>query len=144
MTSASAVVRATRVAAYVLCRDEEGRVLLSRIAAGFSEPGAWTLPGGGVEFGEAPASAALRELTEETGLLGEVDELAAVDSEHLDAAVTNSGREVHAIRIVYRARIVGGDLRDEVGGSTDRCAWLTADEIAAERVVDLVTHALGL
>ena len=32
---------------------------------------------------------------------------------------------MHAIRIVYRVRIIGGELRDEVDGSTDTCAWFT-------------------
>jgi 8-oxo-dGTP diphosphatase len=70
--------RVTRVAAYALCvRDQ--RILLCRIADGsWSGVGQWTLPGGGLEFGEAPRDGALRELAEETGLLGEIDILADV------------------------------------------------------------------
>jgi ADP-ribose pyrophosphatase YjhB (NUDIX family) len=72
--------RVTRVAAYALCsRGDE--ILLSRIAPGAtaSSDGMWILPGGGVEFGEHPRDAALRELAEETGLAGEIVELAEVD-----------------------------------------------------------------
>jgi 8-oxo-dGTP diphosphatase len=32
----------------------------------------WTLPGGKIEQGESPAQAAIRELQEETGIIGEV------------------------------------------------------------------------
>jgi 8-oxo-dGTP pyrophosphatase MutT (NUDIX family) len=50
------------VAALVL--DSRGRVLLVRQ----SYMRGWRLPGGGVDRGEAPASAVLRELSEEVGL----------------------------------------------------------------------------
>jgi 8-oxo-dGTP diphosphatase len=115
----------TRVAAYGLCRDEVDRVLLCRIAESIAPGGIWTLPGGGLDFGESPPVAALRELTEETGLVGEVVELIDV----FDRVVEQRGGiRLHSIQIVYRARIVGGELRDEVGGSTDRCAWFSVDE----------------
>ena len=38
---------------------------------------------------------------------------------------------MHAIRIVYRVRIVGGELRDETDGSTDTCRWLHGRSVAA-------------
>ena len=49
----------------VALRDADGRVLLAR----HSEGGVWLLPGGGIEPGETPADAAVREMFEETGLL---------------------------------------------------------------------------
>jgi ADP-ribose pyrophosphatase YjhB (NUDIX family) len=132
--------RVTRVAAYALCTDGDA-ILLSRIAQGataFSD-GKWTLPGGGVEFGEDPRDAALRELGEETGIIGAIDSLADVDSwtaEFIDPR-DNQATDFHAIRILYRVRVIGGELRPEVSGSSDACAWIAADDLDRLPLVDL-------
>ena len=128
--------RYVRVAAYALCLDD-GRVLLCRIAPGYSEPGAWTLPGGGLEFGEPPEVGVLRELEEESGLRGETTALLAVDS---DVFRPRPGREsyLQSLRIVYRVRVVGGDVRNETDGSTDECAWVP---LAGVRSLPLVSLA---
>ena len=132
--------RVTRVAAYALCTDGDA-ILLSRIAQGataFSD-GKWTLPGGGVEFGEDPRDAALRELHEETGLVGSIESLADVDSWVAAFVDPRDGEatDFHAIRILYRVRVVGGTLRDEVGGSSDTCAWIGRDALDELPLVDL-------
>ena len=55
--------------AAVLLRDPTGAILLQlRAADAAAEPGQWSLPGGHVEAGEDPRTAARRELAEETGL----------------------------------------------------------------------------
>ena len=132
--------RVTRVAAYALCAEGEA-ILLSRIAPGAtaSSDGMWTLPGGGIEFGEDPRDGALRELEEETGLRGEILELAGVDSwaGHFVDPSDGIPTDFHAIRILYRVRIIGGELRDEVGGSSDTCAWVAASELASLPLVEL-------
>jgi ADP-ribose pyrophosphatase YjhB (NUDIX family) len=132
--------RMTRVAAYALC-VEDGALLLSRIAPGYtaSSDGMWTLPGGGVDFGEHPRDAAIRELEEETGLVGEVVELAEVDSWASRFVNPEDGidTDFHGIRIIYRVRVVGGGMRDEIGGSSDACAWVSRSELAALPLVEL-------
>jgi 8-oxo-dGTP diphosphatase len=131
----------TRVAAYAVCRDEAGRVLLCHIAPWVGAGDLWTLPGGGLEFGEAPADGVLRELAEETGHSGEVTSLLDVGDRVFDDP---DGGRMHAIRIVYTVRIVGGVLRDEPDGSTDTCRWFAPDELAGIRVGELARRALGL
>ena len=48
---------------YALAFTSQGRVLL----VGDDEPGHWWLPGGGIEDGETPEQALIRELDEEAG-----------------------------------------------------------------------------
>ncbi len=134
--------RRTRVAAYALSTDEIGRILLCRIAPSVASGQIWTLPGGGLEFGEPPDVAVLRELTEESGSQGEIVGLADVT----DRVLTDSegGGRMHAIRIVYRVRVTGGELRDEIGGSTDTCRWFTPAEASRLNLGGLAKHALTL
>jgi len=133
----------TRIAAYALCLDQQDRILLTRLSPWEVKPGQWTLPGGGIDFGEAPADAVLRELTEETGLTGEVISLAEVLSWIRRGAIpAYPGDDFHAIQVIYRVRVTGGTLRDEVDGSTDAAAWFTRAEVERLPVVDLVEAGL--
>ena len=129
-----------RVAAYAVVCDDGGRILLCHIHPAIRHRRQWTLPGGGLEFGEPPAAAALRELEEETGFIGEVDRLVNVD----DRLFTNGDGDerMHAIRIVYAVRVVGGSLRDEPDGSTDTCRWVAPDEVGRLRLGELARRAI--
>jgi len=141
---AQALPRWTRVAAYGLCLNDTGRLLLARVAIGYSGAGLWTLPGGGLEFGEDPTDAVLRELTEETGVTGRVLSLAFVNS-LTNGPLVEAGKAYgpfHGIRIVYRVEVTGGELRDEVDESTDAAAWFSREEIADLPVTELVVAAV--
>lgn len=134
-----------RVAAYAVITDADDRVLLAHWIDG--RRAAWTLPGGGLEPGEDPAHAVRREVREETGFRVVVGDLLGIHSRVIPAEsrLTEGASEpLHALRIVYRARIVGGRLRFETDGSTDRAEWFTLAAARKVRRVQLVDIALRM
>lgn len=134
-----------RVAAYAVVTDADDRVLLAHWIEG--RRAAWTLPGGGLEEGEDPEHAVRREVREETGFRVVVDELLGIHSRVIPAEsrLSHDARgPLHALRIVYRAHVVGGRLRNEVDGSTDRAEWFSLHAARRLRRVQLVDIAFRM
>lgn len=101
------------VGAVIGRRDRRGRLL-------------WSLPKGHIESGESPEQAAIREVAEETGIVGRiVGRLGTIDFWFMA-----DGRRVHKTVHHYLLRAEGGELSDadiEVAA----VAWVPLEEIGA-------------
>jgi 8-oxo-dGTP diphosphatase len=138
--------RLQRLAVYALVRRGD-EVLLTRISPRGAHPGAWTLPGGGLDHGESPRDAVAREVREECGIACEVGDLLDVHDTHFQGTAP-SGRfeDFHGIHLVF-AGVVDPAAEPrvvETGGTTDDVAWVPIADIDAGsiRVLDVVTAAL--
>lgn len=132
----------SRVAAYGVC-VRDGQVLLARLAAtDLGEPSVWTVPGGGLDHGEDPVDAVVREVEEETGYRVRVERLLGIRS-HRDNP-SAAGDDYHRLGIVYEVTVTGGELRYETDGSTDLAAWTDPGTVPALERSPLVDFALDL
>ncbi len=151
MTQPSELPRRQRVAAYaVIVRGDQ--ILLSRISPEISEVEKWTLPGGGIDFGEHPEEAIVREVYEETGLRCELGRPVWVGSAHrrLDSGARDdlAASELHSVRIVYDAWVPADAPEPrvvEVDGSTVDARWQPIADVESGAVptVPMVLEALA-
>jgi ADP-ribose pyrophosphatase YjhB (NUDIX family) len=135
------VEKRRRIAAYGLCRDGD-RVLLTRSSPRSDFPGLWQVPGGGLEHGEDPADAVVREIAEETGLAVRVTGVRAVVADVVSLADIRLA--MHTDRVVYDAVPVGGTLRDETDGTTDLAAWVPPERLAGLSLMPFTAELLDL
>ncbi len=126
-----------RIAAYGVCRDADGRLLLARASSSLTVRGRWFLPGGGVQHGESPPDSLRREMDEETGLAVVVGPLLEVLSDV--RTVPPDRTNLHTVRLIYQVDSWEGQLRPESDGTTDAVGWFTLDELGTLPLANYVT-----
>lgn len=127
----SPIVR-QRLAAYGLVLSERG-VLATQFSELTAVPHLWGLPGGGIDQGESPASALIREVIEETGQQLEIQQLLDVQTDHwIGRSPSRVMEDFHAVRIIYAAYSprATDPVVNDVGGTTADAAWVSLDEWA--------------
>ncbi|HEX5535391.1 MAG TPA: NUDIX domain-containing protein [Actinomycetales bacterium] len=114
---------------------DDGRLLLVR-RANPPAAGTWTIPGGKVEAGEDDATAVVREVAEETGLVVEVGRL--VGQVERDAP----GGAVFVIRD-YECRLAQGSGADAVAADdADAVTWVDLDGLGRLPLAPLLRETL--
>ncbi len=82
----------------------------------------------------------IREVEEETGFQVQAMRIMGIDSLY----DTTQDTQVHSLRIMYEAQIVGGTMRFEEHGTTDLCEWHSLDELDMLPRVGLVDAATSM
>lgn len=87
------------MAVAALVFDEQGRILLFKHTYRKLE---WGIPAGGLEYGEQPKDAIIREFFEETGMTIEVEKLLLADS----------SRHFQHVSLIYLCKISAGEFKE--------------------------------
>lgn len=88
-----------RAAVAAIIFDEQGRILLFKHTYRKFE---WGIPAGGLEHGEQPEKAVVREFLEETGMQIKVEKL----------LLAESSKEDHNISLIFLCKIVSGTFKE--------------------------------
>lgn len=131
-----------RIAAYALCSDPDGRVLLVRAAPHSGTPGVWSLPGGGVDHGEHPHDTIVREVAAEASLAVDVSELREVLADL--RALPHRALALHTDRLIYESTVVDRTAPNGANGTVDLARWVSVSEARELPLRPFTATVLGL
>lgn len=116
--------RRVRVASYAVCVRDAQVLLVHQVCPGPAQ-NQWTLPGGGVEFGESPRDALTRELAEEVGVSDA--SIGAVLDVH-DGLYQWRHHQRHAVRLLFDVTLAS-DPRVVDPTEVDLVGWFDLDAL---------------
>ena len=115
-----------RLAAYAVVVSDRG-LLATEYSDRTAVSGRWGMPGGGIDDGEEPAAAVVREVTEETSQVITLGALIRVQTSHwVGRSPHGTVEDFHAVRLIYR----GACARPrrpvvlDTGGTTASARWV--------------------
>lgn len=135
LASVTLVRQWQRISAYGLARDGDAMLFVQIGRSPHGDVGKWMLPGGGIEHGEHPAEAVVREFAEAIGLQVRVDGLLDVGSDHRQLP---GGIDFHGIFAVYGVTVVGGQPQPDPDGMVSATRWVPLSELDGLIMVDAV------
>jgi 8-oxo-dGTP diphosphatase len=115
-----------RLAAYAIVLSNRG-VLATEFSERTAVPHSWGLPGGGIDRGENPSQAVIREAVEETGQHIEIAHLLDIQTDHrIGRSPGGIVEDFHAVRIIYAATCPNptDPVVNDVGGTTASARWV--------------------
>lgn len=115
-----------RLAAYAMVLSSRG-LLATEFSKRTAVPHSWGLPGGGIDPGENPSQAVLREAVEETGQHIEIAHLLDIQTDHwIGRSPAGIVEDFHAVRIIYAATCPEptDPVVIDVGGTTASARWV--------------------
>jgi 8-oxo-dGTP pyrophosphatase MutT (NUDIX family) len=115
-----------RFAAYAVVTSSRG-LLATEYSDLTAVSGRWGMPGGGIDDGEQPRAAVLREVAEETDQQVELGELVTVQTSHwVGRSPRGTLEDFQAVRLVYRATCPAPTEPRvlDLGGTTASCRWV--------------------
>jgi len=110
----------------------DGLFLLAQRARGLAS-GLWSIPGGHVERGETLAECALRELTEEVGVVARDPRFV----QHVEMI----GADHHAVICAFVAQWVSGE--PQTGPEAAAIAWVRPEQVAGMATTPRLAEVIG-
>lgn len=120
-----------------LILDESGRIYMQRRHDPESPAhDFWEFPGGGIEFGETPEQALVREVKEESGYEVQVIRL-------LPKIYSNVWSEVEVLLVAYECRITGGEFKTQET-EVSEARFFSPEEINFEKSLPYTKEIIDL
>jgi mutator protein MutT len=118
------------IGAFAIIFNEQNRVLLSHRC----DIDLWNLPGGGIEIGELPTEAVVREVKEETGLNVEAERL---------VGVYGKTQKPDELVFAFKCRIISGEIAQT--DEADETAFFEITEIpvnTSPKDIEIIHNAM--